>query len=103
MTDLPSVADVIKELRGELAEATADGEGQDIRFDMGDIQIELEAVVTKDAKGELNLKVFGVGFDGGGGVSGASTVKLTLNLKPTQQDSDGEWGDVRTSRPLVTK
>lgn len=99
MAELPSVADVIKELRAELAEATAEGDGQDIRFDMGEIQVELEVLVTTEGKGGLNLKVLGVGFEGGGGASSASTVKLTLNLKPTGKDADGGWGDVRTARP----
>lgn len=67
MAELPSVAQVIEQLRAELAEATAKGAGQDIRFDMGEIQVELEALVTTEGKGGLNLKVPGVGFEGGEG------------------------------------
>ncbi len=99
MAELPSVADVIKELRAELVEATAEGDGQDIRFDMGDIQMELVAQVERKGEAGLNLKVLGVGFEGGGGASSASTVKLTLNLKPTGRGPDGGWGDLRTARP----
>ena len=103
MAELPSVADVLKQLRAELVEATQEGEGQDIRFTMGDIQIELEAVVESGGKGGLNLKVLGVGFEGGAEASSASTVKLTLNLAPTMRDEDGTRSDLRASRPLETE
>ena len=98
MAELPSVADVIKELRAELAEATAEGDGQNIRFEMGEIQVELEALVTTEGKGGLNLKVLGVGFEGGGGASSASTLKLTLNLKPKRVTSGGGTQDLTASR-----
>ena len=84
MAELPSVAQVIEQLRAELAEATAKGAGQDIRFDMGEIQVELE--------------VPGVGFEGGGGASSASTIKLTLKLKPKQVTPDGGTQDLTASR-----
>ena len=98
MAELPSVAQVIEQLRAELAEATAKGAGQDIRFDMGEIQVEREALVTTEGKGGLNLKVPGVGFEGGGGASSASTIKLTLKLKPKQVTPDGGTQDLTASR-----
>lgn len=73
MAELPSVAQVIEQLRAE-------------------------ALVTTEGKGGLNLKVLGVGFEGGGGASSASTIKLTLKLKPKQVTPDGGTQDLTASR-----
>ena len=48
-SDIP-LADVIRELRRELLTAMKAGEGQRLRFEVQDLEIEMQVVVTKASK-----------------------------------------------------
>lgn len=84
------LAQFIEQLRSELQEAMTKGKGADIRFLAKSVELELEVAAEHKvgAKGELNFKVFGIGFGlGGSGERGSTqTQKLKLTLEPVGKD-----------------
>ena len=45
------LAAVVRHLREELVEAMAAGQGEDLCFDLEDVKIEAQVVVTREAEG----------------------------------------------------
>lgn len=78
------LADAIDQLRSELAAAIARGEGQELRFKVSDIKVELAVQITRkgSGKGELSFNVLGVGgkIGGEGGIDHGTTHRITLSL-----------------------
>ena len=98
MADTLELADVIKALRRELITAQQEGSGKDIRFNVNNVEVELETVVTKEADGKGGFKIkFGVveaNAEGGGKYQTASKQKIKLSLKPkTPQGGDIDLSD----------
>ena len=89
------VAEFIKQLRSELQEAMAAGDGAELRFKAEAIDLELAITVEESAgkKGDLNFKVLGVGFGGGGSTAEKSAIvqKLKLSLKPVGEDGSSPY------------
>jgi len=69
-----------------LAEAIARGIGQPMRFRIEPIELEVQAVITKDAGGRIGWGALGVGAS----YKSASTQTLKLKLKPIWQTPDGK-------------
>jgi len=92
--DLIPLADVIASLRAELQRAAADGEGEDLRFKLGDVEIEFDVVVTSggDAGAKASFRVLGVGVEGsvGGKLAQERTQRIKLTLTPATA-SGGEY------------
>lgn len=85
MTTKPiGLADAIEQLRNELTDAIARGEGQALRFNVNDIKVELAVQITHkgSGKGELSFNVLGAGakIGGEGGIDRSSTHRITLSL-----------------------
>ncbi|MFN7962419.1 MAG: trypco2 family protein [Thermoanaerobaculia bacterium] len=53
------LATVVQQLREELAEAVREGKGQEIQFELGDIELELQVVVAREGNGKLGFSVLG--------------------------------------------
>ncbi len=94
------LADVIQELRSELLAATAAGEGQELRFDVEELNLELQVVVTKGGSAEAGAKG-GVKFwvlnaessaEVQGKYESSRLQKVSLKLKP--KTASGEAFDV---------
>ena len=49
------VAEAIRALRRELGRAVREGEDEDVRFALGDIELELQVDVSKEAGGEAGI------------------------------------------------
>ncbi len=87
------LAEVIQELRRQLLRATAAGTGQELRFEVQDLELELQVLVTRGAGvkagGSGGVKFWVLEGKGSGEVSGSyessriQKVKLTLKPKPT--------------------
>jgi hypothetical protein len=81
------LAEVIKRLRAELIATTEAGKGEGLQFEVQDIEVEMQVVVTKggsgDLEGEVGLRVIG---KAGGKVSGkyesSEIQKVTFRLRP---------------------
>jgi len=84
--NIVGLADAIDALRAELAEAIARGIGQPMRFRIEPIELEVQAVITKDAGGRIGWGALGVGAS----YKSASTQTLKLKLKPIWQTPDGK-------------
>jgi hypothetical protein len=70
-----TVADVIYQLRGELARAAWQGEGKDPRLVVGNIELELSVVFEDGASGDPQMRVI-IGADSGS--NAPHRIKLSL-------------------------
>lgn len=77
-----ALADMIEELRHELKTAIARGDGQDLRFEVGEITLEAEVEVAREAGAQGGIKFWLVELGASGSASRATTQKLTLKLRP---------------------
>lgn len=91
--ELFPLADAVRALRQELVEAANDAKHNDIRFEVGPIEMEFQVVATKEStkNGEISFKIFGQGVSGGigGKQSGQETQKVKLVLTPRLIDENG--------------
>ena len=76
------VAELIGNLRKELSAARDAGAGEELRFEVGPVELELSVVVSRDETGSAKIR-FWVLELGGDGKSGSSTTqKLKITLLP---------------------
>lgn len=78
-----ALAEMVQELRSELETALESAEGQEIRFDLGEVTLEVHVEVTKEASGKAGVKfwVF-TGAEATGGVAKSQGHKVVLKLQP---------------------
>ncbi|WP_198318648.1 trypco2 family protein [Pseudofrankia inefficax] len=89
------MADAIGSLRRELAAARLAADGESIRFELGDVELEFGLELRKEGKGELGAKFWVVSVGGGGSRGSTATHRLKLKLKPHEVVADGSGGTVR--------
>lgn len=94
-TRVPLV-EAIRSLRRELAAAMKESEGEDIRFRLRDVELELQMGVTSKtgAQGGIQFWVVSLGAEGSVSTIRTHTVKLSLQAI----GADGE--DIRVSSEL---
>ena len=80
------LADAIEALRDELIDAMSRGADKPMRFALEPIELKVEVVVTKDAKGKIGWQV----LEFGGSVEKARTQTLTMKLSPLWKTTDGK-------------
>lgn len=93
------LADVVQQLREEITNAVdaADASGEDLRFRLDKIQLELEVGVTRAAKGESKAKFWVLEFGVGGEVAKSRTQKVVLELTPVAGET-AEGGESSEDR-----
>lgn len=100
------LAEMIAQLRGELAAAMAaaedagDTEGHALRFELGPVQLEAEFAVQRSAGADGRIRFWVVEAGASGQQVNSTTHRVTLSLEPRVRDSDQRpWvsGD-RTAR-----
>jgi hypothetical protein len=76
-----ALSEFISEIRSELEDATSDGNGHDLRFELGPIEIEASVTAVKDATpgAKVRLWIVDVGVDVKLSSSAVQRVKLQLN------------------------
>jgi len=76
------LAAVIQQLRGELSEAMRAGQDEDLRFELGPVQLELTVSVERAVEpgGKVRFWVLELGAEGSR--SNASTQRIQLTLEP---------------------
>ena len=84
------LAEMIVQLRGELRKAQCEGEKQDLRFRVDEIEAEIQVTVTKDVKAGGGVKFWVFNAEAAGTLGHASVQKLRLKLKPLTRGDDGE-------------
>lgn len=100
MENIP-LSEMLGQLREELLTARAKSEGSDLKFQIEDIEIELQIVTTKGGKGGGGVKFWVYNAEAEINASQAKTQKLKLKLKPVNAHDDspfkaggeGERGD----------
>ena len=84
---------LIAELRKELTAAKEQGEGQDLKLQIEEAEVELQAVVTQEKGIDGGVKVWVLNAAASGKSSNAATQKIKLKMKVL--DADG--GNIRIS------
>lgn len=85
------LSEMLGQLREELLKARGQSEGSDLKFQVEDIEIELQIVTTKGGKGGGGVKFWVYNAEAEVNASQAKTQKLKLKLrpkKPTGEDFD---------------
>ena len=83
------LADVVKELREELVEATKAGEGQPLRFELGEVKLEAQVVVMRETQGKGGVKFYVLNAELAEKEQVSHTQKVTLTLTPKDVASGG--------------
>ncbi|MGI9004494.1 MAG: trypco2 family protein [Pseudonocardia sp.] len=91
------LAEAIDVVRRELRAAQDAGQGADVRFSVGSVEVELAVEVVKKAGGEASVRVLNlVSVGGEGEVSRGDTNRVTVVLNPI--DADGRPIEVASAR-----
>ena len=95
------LAEAIEAVRGELRRAQDKGRGSDVRFAVGDIELEFAVDARKTAGGEASIKVLSVlSLGGKGEVARGETNRVKVTLKPVGvAGRPFEVASASTSRP----
>lgn len=80
--DIGDLAEAIAALRAGLEAALAEGQGRDVQFALGDVELTLQLVADKHAGGKIGWSVLGA--DAGGKSERTHSVKLTLRPRLRQ-------------------
>ena len=76
------LSEMLGQLREELLKARGQSERSDLKFQVEDIEIELQIVTTKSGKGGGGVKFWVYNAEAEVNASHAKTQKLKLKLKP---------------------
>ncbi|WP_020560738.1 trypco2 family protein [Thiofilum flexile] len=97
------LSSVLAQLREEIAESQQQAEGQDIRFKVKNIDVELQVAVDWEFSGKgggkIKFWVVDVNAEGSSKYTRARTHKIRLTLEPTDAknpDRDGNPGELLT-------
>ncbi|MEV8539647.1 trypco2 family protein [Streptomyces sp. NPDC051572] len=94
-----ALAEAIRELRSELDQAITDADGQNLRFEVGPIELEVTVAISKDVSAGGKVKFWVIEADGQGraGSSTAQLIRLTLEPKLVstgrRPEVSGQTGD----------
>jgi hypothetical protein len=88
------LADAIRALRSELLKAVRAGQGEDIRFALGEVELEMQVEAAREATGEAGIKFWVVSIGGKGSRSSGTTHTVRLTLAPVRTDARQGTHDV---------
>lgn len=104
--DTVDITELVQQLRSDIGKAVKAAEGEDIQFDLGEIELELQTVVTGKAGAKLSIGVPIFKFDGNGEYSKATTQKIKIKLNPKKSDGTNiqlSDDDEDNSKPKVSE
>ena len=79
------LADLIGALRQELAAAIHAGDGAELQFELGSVDLELQVEVERQAKGQAGISFWVLALGGGANRSSRSAHTVKLTLMPTDE------------------
>jgi hypothetical protein len=101
-----SLTDAIAALRAEISSAVAQGADEQIRFSLGDIELEFTVVARREGAGDGKLKfaIFGIGVEGGASakVAREQTQKVRIKLGAQLRTADGKQTEIMVGRENET-
>jgi hypothetical protein len=86
------LAAAVAALRADLESAMAEGQGKDVQFVLGDVELTLQLVAEKHGGGKVGWSVLGV--DAGGKSERTHSVKLVLQPRFKQKDGTYRGGRI---------
>ena len=95
------LAATVRALRAELTEAMSEGREQDLLFELGDINLEFQVAVSKDAAAEGGVRFWVVTLGAKGSMATSATHRLALTLRPVMVDDLGVPRPARISDRLT--
>ncbi|OZM81943.1 trypco2 family protein [Pseudonocardia sp. MH-G8] len=84
-----ALAEVIAQLRAELAEAVRAGEGEDLQFELGPVELELTVGVEKAATPGAKVRFWVLELGADTKLASTSTQRITLTLDPRHAAQPG--------------
>ncbi|MCP4407995.1 MAG: hypothetical protein GY807_09610 [Gammaproteobacteria bacterium] len=87
------LSEMLVNLRQELVEAQKIAAKEDLKFNVGDIEVELQFTTTMEAQGKGGVKFWVYNAEAGGKLSSQTLHKIKLSLKPELPGG----GDVKIS------
>jgi Trypsin-co-occurring domain 2 len=95
MTDdsLPRIelARAVQAIRDELVAAAAQADGEQLRFEVGEIQMEFAVELRHDARVKGGVKAWVFSADVDAGRAAGRTHKVAFTLKPKNTQTNGGW------------
>ncbi|WP_405792961.1 trypco2 family protein [Streptomyces sp. NBC_01506] len=91
--DLPRIdlTQAVQVIRDQLMAAATHGAGQDLRFDVGEIQMEFAVELRHDSRVSGGVKAWVLSADADTGRGSAHTHKVAFTLKPKNARTGGDW------------
>ncbi len=83
--------ETLEALRVELSESILVSEGKQIRFEVGEIELEFQVVVEKSQQGKGGIKFWVVDLEGGVTDKNAMVHKIKIPFKPVWKDERPVW------------
>jgi hypothetical protein len=77
-----TLAQAIGGIRAELTEAMASATDEQLRFDVGDVELEFTVDVRRDRQARGGVRVWVADLGGGGGMSRGSANRVKVTLHP---------------------
>lgn len=84
------LAQMIGQLRRELSAAMRDGEGEDLRFELGPVELELTVAVSREAGPNAKVRFWVVELGADAKVASQATQRITLTLDPRRRGVAGK-------------
>ena len=88
------LAELIGQLRSELTVAMTAGEGEDLRFELGPVELELTVEVKKEGGGGGKVRFWVVELGADAKAASGTTQKIKLKLDPHRAGQRGVRPDI---------
>lgn len=83
------LAQMISHLRQELSVAMREGEGEELRFELGPVELELTVAMSKEAGPNAKVRFWVVELGADAKVASQATQRITLTLDPRRRGVAG--------------
>ena len=77
-----SLKDTLEALRAELSESILSSEGKEVRFEVGQIELEFQITIEQTSEGKAGIKFWVFEIGGGASAKDATVHKVKIPLKP---------------------
>ena len=83
------LAETVRALRAQLAMAMSEGENESLRFDLGEVSMDFEVVVTRDVQADGGVRFGVISFGAKAGLAREATHRISLTMHPVIVDAQG--------------